>query len=103
MMSDQQHPDMPAESFTAFNVSVYDTGRFTIPARFRNRFGIEDGDIVDVAVDVGETTMIALDLPVVDGKVRIPATKRTLYGIEGGGEYDIEISATGMSLPDDGM
>lgn len=92
--ADPEDPD----GFYAEGVSVTARGKITLPARHRNRLGIEHGDVVDVRFFTEDTAFSATDLMVnTHGQVPIPDRKRTLYGVEEGDNVDIEVLTTGLS------
>jgi len=90
---DETHP-----TFGIPGVEVIDSGRIRIPSRFRDRYDIEEDDVVDIRVRTPDVTFWALDL-VLDGRgrIRIPSRKRDLYQLADGDVVDIDVMITGMA------
>lgn len=89
-------------TFTVAGVEVHDSGRVTIPSRFRDRYSIVEGDILDVRVRAEAVTFWALDLPVdASGRIRIPSRKREIYDLSDEEIIDVDVMVTPMCVGDD--
>ena len=102
-MSESQPNEEPSGHLTlmAENITVVDSGRLTIPAQYRNRLNINEGDILHCVFYTDDHAVIQQDTVVLDGgQVTIRKLKRQLYGIEDGDVIDFEAATTGMTKPD---
>lgn len=87
--------------FTVPGIEVVDRGRITIPARFRDRFDIEEGDLLDVYVEADSASFWSLHHDVDgSGRIRLPVRERRLYNVEDGDVVDIQVTVTGLSVED---
>jgi len=95
---DEQAEDEQHRTFGVSGVEIIDSGRIIIPARFRDRYDVEEDDVLDVRVRTQDVTFWALDL-VADGsgRIRIPNRKRGIYEVDDGDVVDIDVMTTGMS------
>jgi bifunctional DNA-binding transcriptional regulator/antitoxin component of YhaV-PrlF toxin-antitoxin module len=85
-------------TFGVPGVEVVDNGRIRLPPRQRDRYDIEEDDVVDIRVRAPSVMFWALDI-VVDGRgrIRIPSRKRDLYEVDDGDVVDIDVMITGMT------
>jgi len=86
-------------AFIVPQATLTDRYRITIPARFRNRYGIGEGDVVDVLIErEGRENVICLDMVVDDsGRVTVRRQKVDIYALDPG-EYPINVSLTGRTV-----
>ena len=71
--------------FEVFDINASKDGKITIPSQKRQIYVIEEGDIVDIVVDIVDgSTFCALDIVVGNsGQIHIPSRKRDLYNMSG--------------------
>lgn len=95
----REQPDRP--TFNVTGLEIVDNGRITIPSRFRDRYDLEEDDVIDLRITTEGVRFWCLDL-VVDGsgRIRIPQRKRELYDVEDGDFVDLDVMLTDMTHED---
>lgn len=85
--------------FRVTGLDVVDSGRITIPSRFRRRFDLEQDDVIHVFIETADGLDItAMDLSLdPSGRIRIPSYKRDLYEIEDGDTVTITVQTTDLT------